>query len=320
MKIRLPILLSILISVTFAGFAQEYDDIYYDSSKTKKKEATKKTKSSAIEESPDSSIIYRDVDEYNRRYTSNIDTIAYDSISEEKQGYFIYTDRIRRFHNPTVIIETNNPELAEVYYVSTTPSVNLIIGTPSYYWGSPYWYDWYYPYSWRTGWYGPSWYSSWYGWNWSFGWTWGTSHFHHHHWYPGHIHHPVHGTVSGGIQRPDYRPGGNRYTGAGSNIGIGRRPSTPPSNRNNSTSVSGGTTRRPGVSGSSTNSGDSRRQGNKVSSSDKRKNNSQEKYTNSNSNRQSRRSSYSSGSDNNRSRGGFSGGGSRSGGGRGGRR
>lgn len=318
MKIRFFILLSVLISVTFAGFTQEYDDIYYDSSKSKEKEATTKNNSYAKDESTESAINYRDVDEYNRRYISNTDTIAYDSISEEKQGYFIYTDRIRRFHNPTVIIETNNPELAEIYYVSTTPSVNLVIGSPSYYWGTPYWYDWYYPYSWRTGWYG----LSWYGWGWSFGWSWGAPHFHHHHWFPGHIHHPGHGSVSGGIQRPNYRPGGNRYTGAGNNIGIGRRPSTPSFNRNNSTSVSGGTTRRPGISGSSTSSGDYRRQGSKVSSSETRKNNSQEKYTNSNSNRQSRRSSYSSGSDNSRSRSGYSGSGSGngSGSGRGGRR
>lgn len=329
MKLKIFLLFSLLVAVTFSVCAQDYDDIYYNSSKSKKKETvkTKQTeqKTKTINSTSDDTYISdgiendRDVDEYNRRYTFAVDTIANDSIAIEETGDFVYTDRIRRFHNPTVIIETNNPELAEVYYISTTPSVNLIVGTPSYYWGAPYWYDWYYPYAWRTGWYssvwyGPSWFTPWYGWGWSFGWTWGAPH--HHHWAPGHIHHPGHGVASGGIHRPGYNVGGRRYSGAGNNYGIGRRPATPAVNRHNGVGLSNGT-RRPSVGGTQS-SGNNTRRPSFVNNTNNRQNKTNDSYNNTN--RQSHRNSgYSSGS-NGGSRGSSGGNRGGSGGGRGGRR
>ena len=344
MKMKLSILLGLLVTVSFSCFAQDYDDIYYNSSKKKAKKTT------VIVEQNENTVtdtnngvsyvsqgVVRDVDEYNRRY-SVLDTLAYDnSVSSENQGDFVYTDRIKRFHNPSVIIETNDPEIAEIYYVSTSPNVNLIVGTPSSYW-NPYWYDWYFPsYSWHVGWYGPSWYN--WGWNWSFGWGWDWCHPvyypHHHHHYPswGPIvpNHPGHGVKPpAGGHRPTYNAGGRRPNvnrSSGSNAGVGRRPAVTVGNRNNGTvSNDKNNNRRPSVninSGTSENNKSSGRRPAVNKSNDDNKKQSRESYNNnSNSSRPNRNSSYSSGSGRSRNSfgGGNSGGGNRGGGSRGGRR
>lgn len=332
MKMKLSILLGFIVAVSFAGFAQDYDDIYYNSSKKKesKKTVTVEKKNATTVKTAVSSDNYigtdysymdvnnlRDVDEYNRRYTLQ-DTLSYDSVSVENQADFVYTDRIRRFHNPSVIIETNDPEVAEVYYVSTSPNVNLVIGTPTYYWDS--WYDWYYPtYSWRAGWYGPAW-RPWYswGWGWSFAWDWYSPIYHPHpSWGHGAPHHPGHGIGHANAgYRPTYNAGGRRPFGSYSsgNVGNGRRPAVSNGSRDNGSVNINNNGRRASVnrnSGTGSNSGGRRPAINQSSE----RTQSRESYNsnNSNSSRSSRGSGYSSGSG---SRGGF--GGSSSGGSRGG--
>ena len=116
--------------------AQVYeDDIYYDGSS----EVNKTTKV-VVKQAPASSGYYgtlqtqvtpisgvvngRDVDEYNRRvdvYTENDTTYIDDDT-------FANTRRIERFHNPTIVIRSNDPDLIE-YYFDSAPTVNLIVGT-----------------------------------------------------------------------------------------------------------------------------------------------------------------------------------------------
>lgn len=327
MKIKLSILCGFLMAISLSGVAQDYDDIYFDSSKDKKKETKKVTvkKTQQLVNQNNTVVDFdgitneRDVDEYNRRYMYNVvDTLVQDSLPIENDGDFVYTDRIKRFHNPSVIIETNDPDLAEAYYVSTSPEVNIIVGTPSYYWGTPYWY---YPsyYTWYTGWYGPDWYTPWYGWGWSFGWTWGPHyHHHHHHWYPGPVYRPGHGVANGGIHRPAHNAGGRRYSGAGSNYGIGRRPATPAGNRNGISSENG-SNRRPGMGGVQSSGGSNRRPSVVKNNSDNRRSERKNTYNNSE-RRSSNRNNGGFSSDGGSRNRGFSGGGSRGGSGGGGRR
>lgn len=328
MKIKLSILMSLLLTVSLVITAQGYDDIYYNSSNSKKKE-TKKTNAKKTEASQvdNNSIDYndtfigfnnnRDVDEYNRRNITR-DTLGVDSTTMDEYEDFAYTDRIRRFHNPSVIVEANDPEITELYY-NTTPTVNLIIGTPSYW--NPYWdWNWGY-YDWTWGWspynrwrvFHSAWYSPWYyDWGWSFGWTWHHHHHHHNWWGPGHHHGgpnfsgPVHG--NGNNKVPGRVNRGRRVFGqgtVGNSSGIGRRPAIETVRSNKGANVNNN--RRPDVNRTSKSSSSNRRSS--VSRS----------YNNNNRSSSYNSDSYSGGS---RSGGSYSGGGSRGGGGgsRGGRR
>lgn len=161
--------------------AQDYDDIYYDASKTQttavKAKSSKSAKTVAVYgEVPekytvaarDNYRVERDVDEYNRRgnyepdYEVDIngDTIYYDDES------FANTRRIERFYNPDIVILSDDDELVELYY-DESPTINLIVGSDwgysSYGWASSY-YPWYtggyYPWYSYSLWYNP-WYSDW---------------------------------------------------------------------------------------------------------------------------------------------------------------
>lgn len=212
MKYRILSLLGVL-ALSAGAFlqAQDYDDIYYDGSKStsgKKIKVETPVKTVAVYgEVPDTYKVAaksnyrveRDEDEYNRRgaydpeyiLDLNGDTIYNDSIFEEA---FANTHLIERFYNPDIVILSSDDELVELYY-DESPTVNLIIGSDwgygSYYgWGSSY-YPWY---SWRTfypgylGWYDPwyspfyySWYRPYHYWGWTYSpWYWG-----HNHWYWG---------------------------------------------------------------------------------------------------------------------------------------
>ena len=174
--------------------AQDYDDIYYDASKsTATKSKTKvvaPAKTVAVYgEVPDTYKVTaqsnyrveRDEDEYNRRGAYDPETLNYevdingdtiffgDSIYEEA---FANTRRIERFYNPDIVILSSDDELVELYY-DESPSINLVVGSDwgygSYYgWASSYypWYSWgsYYP------WYHTYWpYYSYYHWGWGYG-------------------------------------------------------------------------------------------------------------------------------------------------------
>lgn len=169
--------------------AQSYydDDIYFDETKVKKKTQSKDMRATGqqpvttVEQGTydyapadaypiTSSGANRDVDEYNRRNVSQ----PADTTSAQSEN-FSYTRRLERFHNPSIIINSDDPELVEYYYSSAAPNVTINVGTPLYY-GSyvgSYWDPWYsYPgWGWNYGW------NSWWGPSWSFGWNswWGPS-------------------------------------------------------------------------------------------------------------------------------------------------
>lgn len=226
-----------LVSLSTMGvvLAQDYDDIYFDSSKSNKKTNTEsKAQTQTYQNRPAyyaPNISYdRDVDEYNRRgnyYTSNAqDTLTYDSLQSDDD--FKYTERIRRFHNPSVIIESSDNDLVDLY-IYTRPEVNIIVGSSSYYTPFSGYYsswNWYNPWRWHTAWYYDPFYYSWgdpyywhagwsfydpfwdFGWGW--GWTWGGFHgprHHHYGWgggvHPGGFGDRFHGRVNnGGGRRP----------------------------------------------------------------------------------------------------------------------
>ncbi len=171
------------------AMAQNYeDDIYYDGSSEPSTTKVKVTRKSTMPNTyygemtttvtPLNGVVNgRDIDEYNRRtdrYCAEDDTVY---VEDEA---FANTRRIERYHNPEIVIRSNDPDLIE-YYFDNTPTVNLIVGTtwgwgPSWGWGwrSAYYDPWY---SWGWGWYSNPWYySSWYDWGWG--------------WYGGYRYHP----------------------------------------------------------------------------------------------------------------------------------
>lgn len=229
MKLRLFTIigLSCLLSATVA--AQDYDDIYYDSSQQQEKAAARVeepepavtttvhdddviadyyTADQVPQGWEDNVVDLRNVDEYNRHIGSGDllaqnavgDTVSVDSTLAGGGDAFQYTERIRRFHNPDVIAESEDSDAVDLY-VYTRPDVNIIVGTPTTAYVSPWgatvsfntwgwglsvydpWFDpWYYdPWYYRPYWY----YSSWYRPYW--GWGWGGPYYayHHHHHYHG---------------------------------------------------------------------------------------------------------------------------------------
>lgn len=263
----IPAILAVMTSAV--AFAQDYyyeDDIYYDPGKAKKKEQKVQPKkqttpgrtytfsSQPVADYPaadsytlPASSLNVDVDTYNRRGQF----LVPDSVKGDKpqEGDFAYTQRIERFHNPSVVSGSTDRDLQEVYaYAMQQPqNVNIYVidNDPWDYWG-PGWSTWNWRY--RNPWYwsawGPSWswgydpYWSWSwgpSWSWSWGpaWSWGPS------WgYPGYYPGPSHAwrpSTPSGSYRPHpsvgtgaYRPGSTRPSGSGSvtnrpgNMGRGR--------------------------------------------------------------------------------------------------
>ena len=198
-KYRIFAVMGVIALTAGSLFAQDYDDIYYDASKSKTVEI--KTKKSTPAKTV---VVYgdvpekykvavqdnyrelRDEDEYNRRgaydpslslldYEVDIngDTIYFNSDSIYDEA-FANTRRIERFYNPDIVILSDDEDLVQLYY-DESPTINLIVGSDwSYGWdyGFGYypWYTSYYPwytgyyYPWHFGYYRPwySWYSSWY--------------------------------------------------------------------------------------------------------------------------------------------------------------
>jgi hypothetical protein len=192
MKYRVSLLMGMLaISAGAILQAQDYDDIYYDASKSTKAKTVKvTTPAKTIQvygEVPekykvavqDNYIAERDVDEYNRRgaydpqnyepqfeVDINGDTIYFDSDSIYDDDMFANTRRIERFYNPDVVILSSDDDLVELYY-DESPTINLIVGSD---WGYASTYGW-------NGWYNDPWYYSlydpWYNYYWDYPWSWG---------------------------------------------------------------------------------------------------------------------------------------------------
>ena len=213
MRNRLLILLGFVgLSAITVAFAQDFDDIYFDSSKSTKKEKSTHVKEQSAQNSTSyysqNYVAERDVDEYNRRgnYYSADDTTDYVEDSTYTDDSFQYTERIKRFHNPTVVIESSDQDLVDLY-VYTRPSVNIVVGTPTYY--APvttaFTFGYYSPWSWTY--YNP-WdpFDYWRFNSFYYSYSWYRPHFHHSIWYPaiphwghgciphyyGWNHHPIH--------------------------------------------------------------------------------------------------------------------------------
>lgn len=208
MKYRVFALLGVLaLSAGAILQAQDYDDIYYDASKstgTVKTKAMKPEKTVTVYgEVPDkykvaaqsNYRIERDEDEYNRHGAAyeyvdkpsfevdiNGDTIYFDNDSVYAEA-FANTRLIERFYNPDVVILSTDDELVELYY-NESPTVNLIIGSDwgysTYGWGFDYYSPWYsgFGYPWWHYTYSPYRYYYW-GLDWGFGWP-------YHGWYRWH--------------------------------------------------------------------------------------------------------------------------------------
>ena len=207
MKMRhyIPLLVGIA-AMALPAVAQDYeDDIYYNPDKAKKvAPAPARTAETPAAPVYTGSVSYpaadtytpapgaglqMSVDEYNR-HTPAAATAADSATVAPGNSDFTYTRRIERFHNPDVIEETGDEELAEYYYATEQPTVinvNVIDIDPWDWWGpspawrysawySPYWNP-YYNYAWNWGW-GPAWNWGWGGWYdpyWSWSWGWGPS-------------------------------------------------------------------------------------------------------------------------------------------------
>ena len=306
MKLRLLILsASVSCVAAFNAAAQGYDDIYYDSSKEDEVTVKKEEKSPEVHvvDMSDRDIVadyftadqtagwegnivdMRDVDEYNRQgdyylaQAAATDTVPADTLAVGGNGdTFQYTERIRRFHDPDVIAESDDEELVNLY-VYTRPDVNIIVGSPTTAYVSPWgatvsfgssvWYDawidpWYYDTWYYDPWYyRPYWYYSYRPWYWSWSWGWGVpyyAHHHHHHygwWHPAPSHHRPYRTYSGAGRRLYANNGHSGYVGG--TRGSGTRPTT---------TVGGRTGGRRGVSSFTTNGG--RRQAANVNSGNRR--------------------------------------------------
>ncbi len=178
--------LVMMLLIAFSAAAQEefFDDVYFSSKNKKKKEQVEEKKVVqpkqesralvATAKSPASSDS-RDVDEYNRRYTSveveepyrEDDSVIYEDSDEnesssERRSDTEYTERIIRYHSPSKITIAGADQvdlyLSDGYYGygydtdysngSANVNFNINVGNG---WGSPWytgWYDpWFYSYS-----------------------------------------------------------------------------------------------------------------------------------------------------------------------------
>ena len=245
MKANLLNMLLMSCATTFSVAAQDYDDIYYDSSQESASPAKVETVESdnakqavltvddgvvadyfTADQTADwnggNIVDLRDVDEYNRRgggnsgYAGQDETageVAADSsaIAGENGDTFQYTERIRRFHDPDVIADLDDEETVDLY-VYTRPDVNIIVGSPTTAYVSP----WGATLSFNTwGWY-DVWYDPWYWDPWYYSWGWPYRHYCG--WYPGWapVHHH-HGNINIYIDSDRYY-GPRSVTGSGSAV------------------------------------------------------------------------------------------------------
>lgn len=163
----------------------------------------------------DASGVERDVDEYNRRYTSADEETVYVVEEEEDvepagewvngfegtQEDYEYATRLIRFRSPRVAVPVSSPLYWDLVYTWSPFDWNVY--TDGYYayafptWSNPAWWSWRHdPWHWNYGW---SWHIGWGGFG--FGWGWGDPWYHHYHYpywgyYPHHHHH--HGPIWAG--------------------------------------------------------------------------------------------------------------------------
>ena len=239
---------SVLVSLLLACLplfvmAQSNDDLYFIPKKNEKKVTSGTPAKVVIEKDKAPTTVYaepgstvvvkdvkgnlRDVDEYNRRYTSRDHTFSMENDTlyiEEKpynergewvngfegsQSDYEYAMRIIRFRNPRYAIPLSSPLYWDVVYA--LPSWEWNVFDDGYYayvfptYTNRLWWDWRFNYSWgwRSSWYYNSWYGPgyWYGGYWG---GWPHYHHHHHHYHP----HYAWGGVGG------YWGGGHGWNGS----------------------------------------------------------------------------------------------------------
>jgi hypothetical protein len=245
MRMKKSVLVSLLLAcLPLFVMAQSNDDLYFIPKKKTEKKVTSGTPAKVVIEKdkapttvyaePGSTVVVkdvkgnvRDVDEYNRRYTSRDNTFSMENDTlyiEEKpynergewvngfegsQSDYEYAMRIIRFRNPRYAIPLSSPLYWDVVY--TLPSWEWNVFDDGYYayafptYSNRLWWDWRFNYSWgwRSSWYYNSWYGPgyWYGGYWG---GWPHYHHHHHHYHP----HYAWGGVGG------YWGGGHGWNGS----------------------------------------------------------------------------------------------------------
>lgn len=245
MRMKKSVLVSLLlVCLPLFVMAQSNDDLYFIPKKKTEKKVTSGTPAKVVIEKdkapttvyaePGSTVVVkdvkgnvRDVDEYNRRYTSRDHTFSMENDTlyiEEKpynergewvngfegsQSDYEYAMRIIRFRNPRYAIPLSSPLYWDVVY--TLPSWEWNVFDDGYYayafptYSNRLWWDWRFNYSWgwRSSWYYNSWYGPgyWYGGYWG---GWPHYHHHHHHYHP----HYAWGGVGG------YWGGGHGWNGS----------------------------------------------------------------------------------------------------------
>jgi hypothetical protein len=250
MKKSVILTLGLALLPWVATMAQTDDDLYYVPKKSTKSTTTTTTtptvrpaaatSSSAYTIAPATVVVRdrkgntRDVDEYNRRYTSSQndfsvenDTLYIDErIDSDLNGEWVngfdgsqddyeYAVRLIRFRNPRYAIPVSSPLYWDIVYGAAYNTWDWNVYDDGLYayifptFSNRLWWDWRYsPASWY-GWYG-GWYGGW-GWNsWRLSWGWDP-------WFYGgwshpHFAHNHFGEFNPGVHAPSFaaRPGGNR--------------------------------------------------------------------------------------------------------------
>lgn len=230
------VLFSLIMALPCMALAQN-DDLYFiPKKKTEKKEKVTTPAKVVVKQeqapvsvntAPVSSTIVvkdvngnvRDVDEYNRRYTSRDNSFSYenDTLYIEEKPYnergewingfegsqmdYDYAMRIIRFRNPSYAVHISSPLYWDIMSLGYSSDWNVfdsgfyVYAFPTY--TNHWWWDWRFNYTWRHSYYWcyPSNYWGWYG----SGYYWGgyyPPHIHHSHWhhFPPHY---AHGGVGG---------------------------------------------------------------------------------------------------------------------------
>lgn len=259
MCMKSRIFISMLMAcLPWLAMAQTDDDLYFvpkKETKTVKKTEPKtvvKTKPSTttVYAAPGSTVVVkdvkgntRDIDEYNRRYTSRENTFRtendtlyieekpYDEQGEWVNGFegtqddYEYAMRIVRFRNPRYAIPVSSPLYWDlVYGYGAYPSWDWNVYDDGFYayvfptYSNPMWWNWRWNWSYGWGWHSPWYYSSWYspyyyggywgGYGYYGGWGWGGPHHHG----------PYYGWADN-----HFRPGHTDYRPSRYNYGVGNR-------------------------------------------------------------------------------------------------
>ena len=184
MKTRLLSSLLVLWMFSVASYAQNFieDDLYYQPNEKKQIIEQKKQENTVVRVQQQPTTVTttsvtktvqtesRDIDEYNRRYTSSVENNAepvststqqvqatnqyisdneyyvdndnyYQDFQDNGQVY-IYTERIRKFHNPTFVLHISDPFYYNAFYYNS-PGWSFYVGPSWGWWGPGYYNPWY---------------------------------------------------------------------------------------------------------------------------------------------------------------------------------